>query len=152
MKNTIEVVPITVFLGLLLLFAMETGADTLILDEVSTQLIASDAQLLDGFGASISVDGDTAVFGAPGDDDKGDGAGSAYIFIRDESGLWYEQQKLTAADGGEGDAFGSTVAVPATSVSRMQSGPIRILKRDGDFSIFQAFLHTPTTASRLSMV
>ena len=45
-----------------------------------TKLTASDGAAYDPFGESVSVDGDTVVVGAPGDDDSG--AGSAHVFVR----------------------------------------------------------------------
>ena len=46
------------------------------------KLTASDGAASDNFGWSVAVSGDgsTAVIGAHGDDDRGDGSGSAYIF------------------------------------------------------------------------
>jgi hypothetical protein len=44
------------------------------------RLLASDGAALDGFGRGMAFDGLTAVIGAPGDDDAGEDAGSAYIF------------------------------------------------------------------------
>ena len=52
----------------------------------------------DDFGYSVSIDGDTAVIGAYGDDDNGSDSGSAYVYVR-SNGVWSEQQKLTASDG-----------------------------------------------------
>ena len=37
-------------------------------------------QLLITSGSSVALDGDTALIGAPGDDDNGSGSGSVYIF------------------------------------------------------------------------
>lgn len=47
------------------------------------QLLASDAESVDYFGYhshGVAVSGDTALVGAPGNDDSGDWSGSAYIF------------------------------------------------------------------------
>ena len=71
------------------------------------RLFASDAAASDNFGHSVSVDDNTLVVGADQDDnDRGVDAGAAYVFVRDESGDWSEQQKLTASDGKAGDRFG----------------------------------------------
>ena len=52
---------------------------------------------------SVSIDGDTMVIGAHGDDDKGTDSGSAYVFTRDTAGDlasgWTQVAKLTADDG-----------------------------------------------------
>ena len=46
------------------------------------KLTASDGAEFDAFGISVAVSGDTVVVGAPSDDDKGDGSGSAYVFVK----------------------------------------------------------------------
>jgi hypothetical protein len=75
------------------------------------KLTAADGATDDYFGVRVSVDGDTAVIGAYGDDDKGDYSGSAYVFARAADGTWSQQVKLTAADGAAYDYFGESVAV-----------------------------------------
>ena len=64
----------------------------------------------DLFGISVSIDGDTAVIGAWGNDDNGSNSGSAYVYVR-SNGVWTEQQKLTASDGATGDRFGWSVSI-----------------------------------------
>jgi hypothetical protein len=44
------------------------------------KLLASDGATFDFLGQSVAVSGDTAVAGAPDDDDNGNDAGSAYVF------------------------------------------------------------------------
>ena len=75
------------------------------------KLLASDAAYDDRFGSSVSVSDDTAVISAVGNDDNGDSSGSAYVFVRDGSGVWREQQKLLASDAAENDYFGRSVSV-----------------------------------------
>jgi hypothetical protein len=74
------------------------------------KLTATDAAVDDNFGFSVAVDEDTAVIGAYADDE---GSGAAYVFSRSAGGVWSEQQKLTASDGGDGESeqFGWSVAV-----------------------------------------
>ncbi|HNO79021.1 MAG TPA: FG-GAP repeat protein [Phycisphaerae bacterium] len=74
------------------------------------KLTADDGAANDYFGASVSIDGDTAVVGAYFDDDDGDASGSAYVFTR-TGGIWTQQGKLTADDAAGGDEFGLTVSV-----------------------------------------
>ncbi len=75
------------------------------------KLTASDATADDNFGFSVALSGDTAVVGAWADDTAaGADAGSAYVFVR-SSGVWSQQQKLTASDSAAGDQFGSSVAL-----------------------------------------
>ncbi|MFH1568439.1 MAG: Ig-like domain-containing protein [Gemmatimonadota bacterium] len=62
----------------------------------------------DHFGFSVDTWGDYAVVGAPGDDDGGDGSGSAYVLHWDGS-AWTQQAKLTAPEAAAGDAFGTSV-------------------------------------------
>ena len=81
--------------------------------EVFQKLMASDRAVGDYFGHSVAVsrDGSTVVIGAYNDDDKGSNSGSAYIFTKQPNGSYLETQKLVAADGADGDNFGSSVAV-----------------------------------------
>ncbi|MDP6053292.1 MAG: FG-GAP repeat protein, partial [Candidatus Latescibacteria bacterium] len=74
------------------------------------KLTASDAAASDYFGYSVSIDGDYAIVGAHANDDGGSDSGSAYIFVRSGTN-WTQQTKLTALDGGVGDAFGYSVSI-----------------------------------------
>ena len=74
------------------------------------ELTASDPAPGDSLGISVSIDADTAVIGANGDDTVGADAGSAYVFVRSGSS-WSEQQKLVAPDGAAGDGFGVGVSI-----------------------------------------
>jgi hypothetical protein len=74
------------------------------------KLIASDGAADDSFGISVSLDGDTALIGAPSDDDNGHNSGSAYVFTRTGT-TWTQQQKLLASDGAEWDMFGRLVSL-----------------------------------------
>jgi len=61
----------------------------------------------DIFGWFVSLKGDYALIGSPGDDGY---KGSAYIFQRSGSS-WTQQYKLTASDGTSGDRFGRSVSL-----------------------------------------
>ena len=74
------------------------------------KLTASDYDTDDEFGTSVSIDGDTAIVGAPKEDASGASAGAAYVFVRTGSS-WSQQQKLIASDGEAGDQFGRSVSV-----------------------------------------
>lgn len=75
------------------------------------KLVAGDAAQNGEFGTSLSIlDAWRIMIGAPGDDDRGAGSGSAYIFERSHMD-WLFQNKLTAPDGTSGDRFGTSVAV-----------------------------------------
>ncbi|GEM_PF-774794 len=70
-----------------------------------TKLNASDGEIGDSFGVSVSIYGKTAIVGADYDEN-----GSAYIYRRNESG-WFEETKLTAFDGATNDDFGFSVSI-----------------------------------------
>jgi hypothetical protein len=74
------------------------------------KLIPSDNAAADNFGTSVSLAGDTALIGAPYDDDKGDASGSAYVFTRIGT-TWTQQTKLLASDGAQNDQFGISVSL-----------------------------------------
>ena len=77
---------------------------------LENKLTASDGEMYDYFGTSVSIDGDTAMIGAHLDDDNGEASGSVYVIVRD-NGVWAEQQKLTASDGASKDRFGVSVSI-----------------------------------------
>src|ERR1022692_4607455 len=75
------------------------------------KLTASDGSLVNEFGISVSVSGDTAVVGPAVAAFGGSvSQGKAYVFVRSGT-TWTQQQKLTASDGVAGDAFGFSVSV-----------------------------------------
>jgi FG-GAP repeat len=78
------------------------------------KLLPADGAVDDAFGLSVSIDDDTAVIGAVGDDDNGIGSGSAYVFTRSGS-VWTEQAKLLPGDGALGDQFGWSVSINGNS-------------------------------------
>ena len=69
-------------------------------------------------GQSIALQGDTALLGAGGHNER---RGAAYVFTRGASG-WSQTQELTAGDGAPEDVFGDTCAL------------------DGDRALFGAWL------------
>ena len=70
-------------------------------------ITAPDGEANDGFGISVSISGNTAIIGAFGD---GNGAGSAYIFQKDDL-TWSYASKLTASDSGTSNAFGQSTSI-----------------------------------------
>jgi len=64
----------------------------------------------DNFGYSVAIYGDTAVVGAPGDDNNGICSGSAYVFVYIVDS-WIQQARLAPDDGEAYDYFGWSVAV-----------------------------------------
>ena len=75
-----------------------------------TKLIANDTRSLDHFGATVAIDGNTAIVGAHGRDETGLDSGAAYIFVRNGT-AWTQQAKLTVNDGLEGDRFGFSASI-----------------------------------------
>lgn len=82
------------------------------------KLTASDGAAEDYFGLGVSISGDTAVVGAPGDDDSGSSSGSIYVFYRNTGGAdnWGQAVKLTATDGASNDNFGLTVLIKGDTI------------------------------------
>jgi len=74
------------------------------------KLRADDGAAGDGFGDSVSLDGNTILIGAPGNDDNGDMSGSAYVFTRSGT-TWTQQAKLLASDGAAEASFGWSVSL-----------------------------------------
>jgi Flp pilus assembly pilin Flp len=104
--------------------------------QADNKLVASDAEANATFGTAVAMDGDTLLAGAPGD---GGSIGAVYVYVR-QGGLWSEQQKLTAADGTAGDAFGYSVSLEgdtalvgafAKSVGAHQTGAAYVFTRSG---------------------
>lgn len=63
------------------------------------------------FGASVAIDGDWAVVGAPGDDTTlGVDSGAAYVFRRDGAN-WTLRAALLGGDTAAGDRFGASVDI-----------------------------------------
>jgi hypothetical protein len=120
---------------------------TTVLSEVSNieqaKLTASDGALGDNFGClvALSSDGNTLITGSVIDDNDYTDSGSAYIYVRSGS-LWSQQAKLLPSDQGQGDLFGSCVAVSGdgntVAISShfdddkgSESGSVYIFKRTG---------------------
>jgi hypothetical protein len=77
------------------------------------KLALDDGGLFDEFGTSVAVSGggNTAIIGAPGDEDpNGSHTGSAHVFSREGVG-WQQEAKLVPDDGDEGDSFGRQAAM-----------------------------------------
>ncbi len=111
------------------------------------KLTASDADVHDGFGWSVSISGEYAIAGSPFpvDDDGVFDAGSAYIFVRDGQN-WTEKVKLTASDAELGDFFGWSVsinggyAIVGAPSHNKEEGAAYIFVRDGQSWTQQAKL------------
>ena len=74
------------------------------------KIIATDAAPGDWFGASVAMDGLTAVIGAEKAAPNGDNSGAAYVY--DSDGFtWTETTKLFPSDGEPSDRFGFNVDI-----------------------------------------
>jgi hypothetical protein len=97
-------------------------------------LKASNTDAFDGFGRSVAISGDTVVVGALGEgsdatgvngdqeNNNADGAGAAYVFVRDGTGEWSQQAYLKASNTDASDNFGVSVGVAGNSVVVGSSG------------------------------
>ncbi len=81
------------------------------------KIVASDREADHHFGVDVSIDGDYAVVADVYDDNDENGldsayqSGSAYIFKRNESGIWSEVQKVMAPIREKQDYFGASVSI-----------------------------------------
>jgi hypothetical protein len=104
-----------------------------------TKLLASDGADGDFFGTSVSVDGDTVLIGAYGNDDNGGWSGSAYVFTRTDT-TWTQQAKLLPSDNAAEDNFGASVSLagdtaligaPSDDDKGVDSGSVYVFTRTG---------------------
>lgn len=91
----------------------------------------------DGFGVvALSADGSTLVVGAPSEASSGTGvngpqqaddsliwAGAVYVFVRSGT-TWSQQAYLKASNTGEGDEFGSSLALSADGNTLVVGAPL----------------------------
>ncbi|WP_437814035.1 cadherin-like beta sandwich domain-containing protein [Sorangium sp. So ce1078] len=96
-------------------------------------LKASNTGAHDRFGSAVTLDGDTLVVGAPGEDSGATGvagaqsnnaasqAGAAYVFTR-TGATWTQQAYLKASNTGAGDAFGTSVAISGDTLAVSATG------------------------------
>ncbi|AFM12323.1 FG-GAP repeat protein [Turneriella parva] len=101
---------------------------------VEAYLKASNAEASDNFGASVAIDGDMVIVGAPGEDsnqgtvshagslptaagdnDAASAAGAAYVFTR-SAAVWSQQAYLKACNAEGADSFGEVVAISGDTV------------------------------------
>ncbi|MCZ6917393.1 MAG: choice-of-anchor B family protein [Gemmatimonadetes bacterium] len=89
----------------------------------------------DHFGRALAAEGTTLLVGSPG---RAEGIGAVYVFRQNGSGSWTEVERIIPADGAEGDAFGSAiairgdVAVVSAPGREAQTGAVYLLRRGAD--------------------
>jgi hypothetical protein len=102
------------------------------------KLLADDLADDDGFGGSLSLDGDRAVAGASRKDDGADDAGAAYVFRR-EGDDWVQEARLLSLYPQLRDYFGYSVSIsgdrvavgaPGTDLAGEDAGAVYIFRRE----------------------
>ncbi len=124
------------------------------------RLLASNSGAQWGFGASLALQGDTLLVGAPGADVSGvEFAGTVYAFQR-VGGVWTETQILTASDGVQDDNLGVAIgldgdtavvgALDADAVGATDSGAVYFFQRIGGTWVEQQklFASAPVASAR----
>ena len=152
MKNPIHRSLLTAALALVsMLLAPSVRAQTLndLYPEIAT-VLAADGAVLDQFGSSVSLSGDTLAVGVR-NDDVGANAdqGSVRVFVRSGTS-WNLQTTLTAADGAASDDFGSSVSLSGDTLAvgvssddvgaNADQGSVRVFVRSGTLWSAQATL------------
>lgn len=106
----------------------------LVIDPVFVQqayLKATNPGAADNFGYSVAVSGNTAVVGAPFEDNA---AGAAYVFVKGVGGAWSPQAYLKAANSDASDEFGWSVAISGNTLvvgARCESSAVTGVNQDG---------------------
>lgn len=94
--------------------------DPLIWAQVNSEVKAGDPDSGDNFGYSISAAGDTAVVGAPLDDEGGTDAGAIYVYTMSSQGTWSQRVKVAGPSAGAN--YGWSVGI-----SKLPTGDYRIV-------------------------
>lgn len=125
--------------GLVYMFGREANTGLWILVQTLT---GSDSDVLDRFGQSVSIEGDTVVVGAVSHGDNS--SGSAYVFVRDkDTGRWNEQQELISSDGLSHDRFGESVAISARNIVVGAYGKDHFATDQGSAYVFESTTPAP---------
>lgn len=82
---------------------------------LTAKLLATEGAARDEFGTSVSIDGDTAVVGAPRHDLRATDAGAAFVF-RQIDGQWRQIARLALPDPSNGDRLGWSVSLSGDTV------------------------------------
>lgn len=94
---------------------MEARTDSTVANCECPHTVVVGAALSDNIGDVVSIDGDTIVLGAVGDDDAGADSGSVYVF-RNVAGMWGFEDKLVALDAAFNDSFGRGVSIDGDTI------------------------------------
>ena len=77
----------------------------------------------------MAIYNDFIIVGAPGDDENGINAGSAYVYYKDST-KWIEKYKILASDGNENNYFGKSVSISGQNVIVGASGSAYVYSFD----------------------
>ena len=113
------------------------------------KLIPSNPTNSDNFGSGVSISGNYAVVGSPGEDTKASAAGAAYVFKR-VAGTWTESIMLTADDGEIGDGLGAAVAISGNYLVVGASGEDDMGSAAGAAYVFELVGDTWTQVEKLT--
>ncbi len=98
--------------GAVYVFERETISPVEVVWNPAGKLVTQDGDIVDKFGHSVALSGDTALVGSPGSNSADNlDQGAAYFFTRESPGIWVQRQKLVASDGMAFDNFGHSVAL-----------------------------------------
>lgn len=81
------------------------------------KLLPATGAVEDVFGSAVALDADVAVGGAPLADFGPEDSGAAYVFRRNGSGVWNEEDQLLDSGAGLADRFGSAVAISGAYIA-----------------------------------
>ena len=108
--------------------------------DTGQKIVPSDPAAYDEFGTGVAISGNTAVIGAPKDDDNSvTDSGSVYVFVRSGT-TWTEQEKLTGGSGTTSGFLGHSVSISGdlvvagakyTSDNGLNSGAAYVFRRTG---------------------
>ena len=82
--------------------------------ELAQKFLSNDPNPADTFGYTLSLEGDVAIIGAPGDDESANGGGAIYRFERNGTN-WTQTDKRMASDASNAAQFGNAVAFDGTT-------------------------------------
>jgi len=110
------------FVGVVLLSGILAAQSSFALSyDPDVQLTASDGTVDDFFGHSVSISGDTAVVGAPGEN-------ALYVFDRNTvTDVWSQTKKITA---GGSDQLGTTVGISGDTIVSSDVDTVYVFERN----------------------
>lgn len=108
------------------------------------QLLSSDIQPGDSFGASVALsgDGNTALIGAPDEDTSPRSTnGAAYVFTRSGT-TWSQQTKLLASNYADNDKFGYSVSLSENGTVAAIGAPYKTVSFQNNSGSVYVFTQT----------